>query len=86
MALRSDVQDIVDVLLISNINNLVGPNPVLVVPAGFGDFIDTQVVNNVGNLGLPSDVSQIVENFVLNNPNVLNTTSTPESNILTSNA
>jgi len=73
MPLRSDSQDIVDVLLLSNLGNLVGPNPVLVVPAGFGDFINTSVVNNIGSLGVPSDVAQIVENFVLENPDVFTT-------------
>lgn len=73
MPLRSDTKDIVDVLLLANLGNLTGPNPVLVVPAGFGDFINTSVVNNLGNLGVPSDVRQIVENFVLENPNVFST-------------
>lgn len=72
MPLRSDIQDVIEVIFIANLGNVVS-NQTIAVPPGIGDLINTTVRNNLGNLGLPPDITNVVDTFVLTNPNAFTT-------------
>lgn len=76
MAVRSDVRDILDVFVIANLAQLAQNNVNLNFPPELQDFVDTQLINNLGspsyNASFPSDLRQILSNFILTNFNTLN--------------
>ncbi len=78
MAVTSDVRDILDVFLISNLANISQNNLNLNFPPELQNFIDTQVINNLGTgsyrANFPADLRQIFSNFILDNFNTLNNT------------
>ena len=76
MAVKSDVRDILDVFVIANLAQLAQNNVNLNFPPELQDFVDTQVINNLGtpsyNASFQSDLRQILSNFILTNFNTLN--------------
>ncbi len=75
MAVRPDVRDILDVFVIANLSNIAQNNPVLNFPPELQDFVNTQVINNVGTASytasFPSDLRQLLSDFILSNINTL---------------
>jgi len=69
MPLAPDARDIVDVFVITNLDNLVTNNPNVNVPAGLQNFINASVVNNLDTLQFPSDIRQLLATFILDNLN-----------------
>ncbi len=68
MALTSDVTNIVEVITINNLSNLTLPAPIIILPAGLELFFETTVKNNLdNNLGLESDIQQLLKTLITDN-------------------
>lgn len=68
MPVSPGVQNIIEVITLSNLSNLTAPVPTLVIPAGLTDLYITTIKNGVNeNLGLAPDVQQLVKALVVNN-------------------
>lgn len=67
VAVAKDVRDILDVFVIQNLAAIANNEQFVNVPLGFQDFINTEVVNNVNNINLPSDLRNLLENYILVN-------------------
>lgn len=67
MAIASDERDILDVFLISNLANIAQNSPFVSAPLGFQEFIDTITIDNVRSLNFPSDVRDLLVNYILVN-------------------
>ena len=75
MPLGPGVQNIVEVITLSNLANLTAPIPTLVIPAGLEDLYITTIKNNVSdNIGLAPDVQQLVKSLIVNNEVLIITT------------
>lgn len=80
MALGRDEHDIMDIFLIQNLANIANNSQFISAPSGFMQFIDVTTYNNVRQLGFPSDLNQLLVNYILINqtgdvPSVGQTTS-----------
>ncbi|MEG6584481.1 hypothetical protein [Dendrosporobacter sp. 1207_IL3150] len=75
MAIQPDSRDILEVFLIANLANIAQNNPILNFPPELQDFVNTQVLNNIGdasyNVSFASDLRQILSTFILDNINTL---------------
>ncbi|MBP2631340.1 MAG: hypothetical protein H6Q70_1968 [Firmicutes bacterium] len=67
LAVKKDVLDILDVFVIVNLSNIANNEQNVNVPLGFEDFINTQVVNNVNSIQIPSDLRNLLVNYILVN-------------------
>jgi hypothetical protein len=71
MPLSKDLFDIIETITITNLANLTAPNPTLILPIGLDGLYTEVVTNNFDDLGLPSDVQDVVTAVVTNNPNLV---------------
>jgi hypothetical protein len=67
LAVKKDVLDILDVFVIVNLSNISNNEQNVIVPLGFEDFINTQVINNVKSIQIPSDLRNLLVNYILVN-------------------
>lgn len=68
MPVAPGIQNIIEVITLSNLSNLTAPVPTLVIPAGLTDLYITAIKNGVNeNLGLAPDIQQLVKALVVNN-------------------
>lgn len=75
MPLAPGVQNIVEVITLSNLANLTAPIPILVIPAGLADLYITTIQNNVNdNIGLAPDIQQLVKSLIINDEVLIITT------------
>lgn len=65
MAIASDERDILDVFLIQNLANIAQNSPFVAAPLGIQEFIDTITIDNVVGLNFPSDVRDLLVNYIL---------------------
>lgn len=65
MAIATDERDILDVYLILNLSSIANNTLFVSVPPGFQEFIDTVTVDNVRMLAFPSDVRDLLVNYIL---------------------
>lgn len=65
MAIKRDVRTILDVFLISNLATIANFGTNLNTPRGLQKFIDTETVNNVKKINFPSDLANLLENYIL---------------------
>lgn len=65
MAISSDEHDLLDVFLIINLPNIANNNFFVSAPLGFQQFVDTVVVDNVSALNFPSDIRELLVNYIL---------------------
>lgn len=65
MAMGSDERDILEVFLILNLSNIAQNSPYVFAPLGLQSFIDTVTIDNVRNLNFPSDLRDLLVNYIL---------------------
>lgn len=65
MAIASDERDILDVFLIQNLANIAQNSPFVTAPLGIQEFLDTITIDNVVGLNFPSDVRDLLVNYIL---------------------
>lgn len=65
MAIKSDEHDILEVFVITNLANIAENSPFVAAPLGLQNFIDTVTVDNVSNLNFPSDIRDLLVNYIL---------------------
>lgn len=77
MALGSDERDILEVFTILNLSNIARNSPFVFAPLGLQSFINTITIDNVRNLNFPSDLRDLLVNYILvdqiNSPRQVNT-------------
>lgn len=67
MPLATGVQNIVEVITLSNLSNLTAATPTLVIPAGLVDLYIATILNGLNeNLGLAPDIQQLVKSLIVN--------------------
>jgi hypothetical protein len=63
-----DIQNIIEIITISNLSNLTSARPTLVIPAGLTNLYIESIKNNlITNLGLAPDIQQLVKTLIANN-------------------
>lgn len=65
MAITSDQHDILEVFLIINLANIANNNPFVSAPLGIQNFIDTVTIDNVSTMTFPSDIRDLLVNYIL---------------------
>lgn len=74
MPAPSDLRDLFQVVIYTNLANLADPVPTLVVPAGLQDLITAVAQNRFDALGLKTDIQDIVDTTIANNRAIIITT------------
>lgn len=67
LAVSKDVHDILDVFIIENLARIANNQEFVIVPRGLENFINTEVVNNINNINISSDLRNLLENYILIN-------------------
>ena len=67
LAVSKDVLDILDVFVILNLSTIANNEQVVNVPLGLENFINTETINNVKSIQLPSDLRNLLVNYILIN-------------------
>lgn len=67
MAVSKSVLDILDVFVIVNLPNIANNEQFVNVPLGLENFINTETINNVKSIQIPSDLRNLLENYILVN-------------------
>lgn len=67
LAVSKSVLDILDVFVIVNLPNIANNEQFVNVPLGLENFINTETVNNVKSIQLPSDLRNLLVNYILVN-------------------
>ena len=62
---RSDTRDILDVFIIANLATVANNSGNVIVPLGFQDFIDVETVNHIRDLNFPTDIRELLVNYIL---------------------
>jgi hypothetical protein len=75
LAVSKDVHDILDVFIIENLARIANNQEFVSVPRGLESFINTEVVNNINNINISSDLRNLLENYILINKISNNSTS-----------
>lgn len=72
MPVQPGIQNIIEVITLSNLSNLTAPIPALVIPAGLTNLYITTIVNGFNeDLGLAPDIQQLVKSLIVNNQVVI---------------
>jgi len=75
LTVSKDVHDILDVFIIENLAGIANNQEFVSVPRGLENFINTEVVNNINNINISSDLRNLLENYILVNKISNNSTS-----------
>jgi len=75
LAISKDVHDILDIFIIENLARIANNQEFVSVPRGLESFINTEVVNNINNINISSDLRNLLENYILINKISNNSTS-----------
>lgn len=67
MAMGEDERDILDIFVILNLSNIARESPFVMAPLGFQQYIDTVVIDNTRTNVFPSDIRDLLVNYILVN-------------------
>lgn len=67
MALGRDERDILDVFVILNLPNIARESLFVAAPLGLQQYIDTIVIENTNTTVFPSDIRDLLVNYILVN-------------------
>lgn len=65
MAMGADERDILDVFVILNLPNIARDSSYVLAPLGLQQYIDTVVINNTNTTVFPSDIRDLLVNYIL---------------------